>query len=106
MNLEEQYTQFNFLLAHSNFREAENTLQEILTVPDQPWQQYLYQPASFYESWGDYENNNAVDAARHYQKALQYRYQIGSYATGSGEGLEAMYHIRRIQKKLKEMPQQ
>jgi len=100
MTLENLYVQYNQALAHKSFTEAESLMQEILQIEGQPWQQYLYLPADFYETWGNYLTP-AAEANFYYQKALEYRYQIGSYATGSGEGMEAMYHIKRIQKKMK-----
>jgi hypothetical protein len=100
MTLQELYTTFNQLLASNKFEQAESSMQKILDIQGQPWQQYFYMPASFYESWGDYAIANGEEAQPYYQKALQYRQEIGYQATGSGEGMEAMYHIKRIRKKL------
>jgi tetratricopeptide (TPR) repeat protein len=105
MTLKELHYHYDLLLARNNFREAESHMQEILQVPDQPWQTYLYMPAGFYEAWGDYASADREEATLYYGKALQYRREIGYMATGSGEGMEAMYHIKRIQKKLRELEQ-
>jgi hypothetical protein len=103
MTLKELYLQHNKLVASKNFHDADILMQQILQIPDQPWQQYLYMPAEFYEAWGDYSIGESTSAVIYYEKALEYRRQIGYQATGSGEGMEAMYHIKRIQKKLKEL---
>jgi hypothetical protein len=105
MILQELYTTFNQLLASKEFQQAESSMLKILEIQGQPWQQYFYMPASFYESWGDYATANGEEAKGYYQKALQYRQEIGYQATGSGEGMEAMYHIKRIKKKLSEQKQ-
>ena len=103
MILDELYRNYNQQLSCNNFKEAERCIEQILQVSGQPWQQYVYMPAVFYESWGDYISASEQEALAYYNKALQYRYEIGTYATGSGEGLEAMYHIKRIQKKIKSL---
>jgi hypothetical protein len=78
---------------------AEPIMRQILEVPGQPPQQYLYLPAEFYEAWGDVETGSAT-AAYCYREALNCRYRIGSMATGSGEGAEAMLHANRVKRKL------
>ncbi len=75
----------------------------ILAVPDQPPEQYLYLPAAFYEAWGDAAIRSRDVAIRSYSEALRYRYLIGNMATGSGEGMEAMYHAGRVQRKLERL---
>jgi hypothetical protein len=99
MTLQELYNTFDQLLSSKEFEEAESSMQKILDIQGQPWQQYLYMPAVFYEAWGDYATANGEEAQVYYQKALHYRQEIGYNATGSGEGMEAMYHIKRIKKK-------
>jgi hypothetical protein len=103
MTLDQLRHQYNELVGGSNFQEAESYLHQILQQPGQAWQVYLYLPAHFYEDWGDYAARNGAEAVAVYQKALQYRREIGHQATGSGEGMEAMYHIKRIVKKLKQL---
>ncbi len=84
--------------ARREYALAEPVMRRILEVPGQPPPQYLY--AEFYEAWGDAETRSPEVAIRGYTEALNYRYRIGSMATGSGEGAEAMYHAGRVRQKL------
>ncbi len=98
--LNDLYAVFRQRVAARQYDLAELTLRQILDVAGQPPQQYLYLSAEFYEDWGNAEKGSPALAAACYQQALDYRIQIGYLATGSGEGLAAMYHVQRIRKKL------
>ncbi len=100
MSLDELYSVFRQRVADRKYDLAEVTMRQILDVPGQPPEQYLYLPTGFYEEWGDYETGSSDLAATYYEQALEYRVLIGHQATGSGEGLAAMYHIKRVRKKL------
>ncbi len=89
--------------ARKEYALAEPIMHQILEVPGQYPEQYLYLPAAFYEAWGDAEIRSREVAIRCYNEALQYRYRIGNMATGSGEGLEAMHHADRVRKKLERL---
>ena len=58
--------------------------------------------AGFYENWGD--TANAKDERKtYYEKALVDYQLFASYATGSGEGLQRMMDVERVQKKIKRL---
>jgi hypothetical protein len=65
---------------------AELTLRQILNVPGQPPEQYLYLSAEFYEEWGDSETSFPPPAAACYDQALDYRIQIGSWPPAPAKG--------------------
>ncbi len=55
--------------------------------------------AGFYENWGD-ACRDKDEAKKHYEKSLSGYYLFASWATGSGEGLERMMNVERVEKKL------
>jgi hypothetical protein len=89
--------------ARKEYALAEPILRQILAVPGQYPEQYLYLPAAFYEAWGDAAIRSREVAIRSYTEALDYCYRIGHMATGSGEGLEAMSHADRVRRKLERL---
>ncbi len=88
------------------FELAEIVMRQIMAVPGQREEAYLYTPAYFYEEWGDAETDNPSIAAVCYEQAIDHRYRTAALATGSGDGAEIMYHIKRIQKKIKQLTAQ
>ncbi len=87
------------------FELAEIAMRRLLGVPGQRDEVYYYTPAGFYEDWGDAEAaKSPAIAAVCYQQAIQHRHYTAAFATGSGDGAVIMYHIKRIQKKLQELP--
>jgi hypothetical protein len=101
--LDELYELLRQHEARKEYAQADSILHQILAVPGQPPQQYLYLPAAFYEARGDAAIRSREVAIRSYTEALNYRYSIGNMATGSGEGAEAMYHAGRVQRKLERL---
>lgn len=99
-SLDEWYQVLWQQVAARKYDLAELTMRKILDVPGQPPEQYLYLPAEFYEEWGDHETGSPALSAACYEQALEYRLHIGTLSTGSGEGMAAWYHIKRIRKKL------
>jgi hypothetical protein len=55
--------------------------------------------AGFYEDWGD-SCRNKTEAKEHYEKSLSGYQLFASWSTGSGEGLERMINVERLEKKL------
>ncbi|MBD0258358.1 MAG: hypothetical protein ICV83_21800 [Cytophagales bacterium] len=102
-SLDALYEQLRRHESRKEYALAEPILRQILAVPGQYPEQYLYLPAEFYEAWGDAEPWSGEVAIRCYTEALNYRYRIGNMATGSGEGMEAMYHAGRVRQKLERL---
>ncbi len=88
------------------FELAEIVMRQILAVPGQREEAYLYTPAHFYEEWGDAESDTPAIAAVCYEQAIHHHYRTAVLATGSGDGAVIMYHIKRIQKKIKQLTAQ
>jgi hypothetical protein len=83
---------------------AEIAMRKLLDVPGQQDEVYYYTPAEFYEEWGDAEAAKSPAIAEIcYQQAIHHRYRTAIFATGSGDGAVIMYHIKRIQRKLKQL---
>ena len=105
--LKELEDAFRQLVADKKFELAEIIMRKQLAVPGQIPQTYLYTPACFYEEWGDAETDTDTPAlaAICYEQAIDYRYRTVMFTSGSGDGAEVGYHIKRVQKKLKQLQQ-
>ncbi|MBD0259216.1 MAG: hypothetical protein ICV83_26155 [Cytophagales bacterium] len=90
-------------LTEKKFELAEIAMRQWLAIPGQLEQTYFFTPAEFYEEWGDAETDSPAIAVVCYEQAIHHRYRTGAFATGAGAGAEIMYHIKRIQKKLKQL---
>ncbi len=93
---------FRQRIAEKKFDLAEVVMRQMLAVPGQREEAYLYTPAHFYEAWGDAETGSPAIAAVCYEQAIHHFYETRQLATGSGDGAVIMYHVKRVQKKLKQ----
>ena len=101
--IRELHCLFNQRVAARKFERAEIAMRQWLAIPGQLEEAYLYTPAYFYEGWGDAETDSPAIAAICYQQAIHHFYQTRMLATGSGDGAVIMYHVKRVQKKLKQL---
>jgi hypothetical protein len=101
--IRELHSLFNKRVAEKKFELAEIAMRQWLAIPGQLEQAYFYTPAYFYEEWGDAETDSPAIAAICYQQAIHHFYETRMLATGSGDGAVIMYHVKRVQKKLKQV---
>jgi hypothetical protein len=83
---------FRQRIAEKKFELAEIVMRQILAVPGQREEAYLYTPAHFYEEWGDAETDSPAIAAVCYEQAIHHRYRTGALATGSATGRDHVQH--------------
>ncbi len=103
-SIEKWHRLFVQRLKEQKFELAEIAMRHWLDIPGQMAEAYYFTPAEFYEEWGDAEIDSPAIAAVCYEQAIHYRYRTAALATGSGDGAVIMYHVKNIQRKLKQLP--